>query len=232
MNISLSQKILLVLFVVTLSCILIVEVSLTNDTQESKTVNQPYSSLPIIQGIVLPEGQALADFSLMNHHNQVFNQNNLLGKWYFITYGYTQCPDICPTTLFTLTQVAEKLRKTNQLSKTSFMFYSIDSQRDTIKLLANYIQYFDESFIAAKTNNPLEQKNFESNLGIKAVITKNDNSYQVSHGLNIFLLNPEGELQAVFIPQRTELGIEHLTSEQIIDGYLQVKTYYQNQFSI
>jgi len=229
---SIHHKLLLVVLALTLFCLAALKISFTNYSSKTATVSNSHSPLPKIQGIVLTSGQTLADFSLIDHLNQPFNQKSLIGNWHFITYGYTQCPDICPTTLFTLTQVAEKLRESKQPSNTRFIFYSIDSLRDTIEILANYIQYFDVSFIAAKTNNPLEKQHFESNLGIKAIITKNDRGYQVSHGLNIFLINPEGELQAVFIPKRTEIGIEDLTSEQIFDGYLQVKAYYKNRISI
>ena len=187
------------------------------------------SELPKIQGVVLSNAQPLANFSLVDHQNMPFNTERLIGKWHFITYGYTQCPDICPTTLFTLSQVAEQLKDQNHTDNTSFIFYSIDRTRDSIEVLASYIHYFDKNFIAIKASNKINQQLFEATLGIRSKIVKDGVKYQISHGMNIYLINPLGELQAVFIPKRTELGVESLTSEQLIGGYQQAKLYYQNQ---
>lgn len=224
---STRNIVLLILFIIILSSLVLIQLSLTNNLFSKNSANTDDAVLPKVQGVVLTRSQPIENFTLVNHHNQTFSQKNLIGKWHFITYGYTHCPDICPTTLITLTQVIDKLRMLKQANNSAVIFYSIDNQRDTVQILANYIQYFDESFIALRADNLREQQSFEASLSIKANIAQTKTSYQVSHGLNIFIINPEGKLQAVFIPQRTELGFEPLTTEQLVEGFIQIKNYYQ-----
>jgi protein SCO1/2 len=196
--------------------------------------NQPTdnASLPSIQGIVLANAYQLNNFWLRNQDNQLFNTKSLRGKWHFISYGYTQCPDICPTTLMTLTRLIERLKMKQLAENTSFIFYSIDPDRDSQVILSNYISYFDQQFIALFADKHQDKTLFESALGIKAIIKKGNDTYQVSHDLQIFLTNPDGDLQAVFIPQQTELGVNQLTTKQLFDGYLKVKRYYQARLKV
>ena len=66
--------------------------------------NQPQSP-PAIQGVLLLEARDLPPFRLLDHHNQDFSNRDLLGAWHLISYGFTTCPDVCPTTLAQLAQV-------------------------------------------------------------------------------------------------------------------------------
>ena len=60
--------------------------------------NRP-DSPPLIQGVLLPDARELRSFSLYDHHNQTFSNADLQGRWHLVSYGFTTCPDICPTTL-------------------------------------------------------------------------------------------------------------------------------------
>ena len=228
---SLLNKIRVVIVVLLVCLMVLLPLFSLNEIQ---AYNQPTNnaSLPSIQGIVLANAHQLNNFKLRDQDNQLFNSKSLQGKWHFISYGYTQCPDICPTTLMTLTRLIERLNKNQTAEDTSFIFYSIDPDRDSQAILSNYIGYFHQQFIALFADNHQDKILFESGLGIKAIIKKNNNNYQVSHDLQIYLTNPNGDLQAVFIPQRTELGVNHLTTSQLFDGYLKTKKYYQAQLKI
>jgi protein SCO1/2 len=204
--------------------------------------------LPKIQGFVLNEAQQLTNIQLTDHQGMPVNSDYFLGKWQFISYGYTQCPDICPTTLLILTQLADLLSASHDNIETQFIFYTIDPDRDSQKILAQYINYFSKNFVAVRANNLADAKSFQQSLGIKVEITrgyindtkktiskkqhvitatKNDFFYQVSHGLGIFLINPDAKLQAVFLPKTTELGIKFFTPNMLYHDYLKVINYYQ-----
>ena len=204
--------------------------------------------LPKVQGFVLKAAQQLTSIKLTDHRGMPVNRDYLLGKWHFITYGYTQCPDICPTTLLTLTQLDDLLRAKHEELETQFVFYTIDPDRDSQKVLAQYIHYFSKHFVAVRANNSADARSFQKSLGIKVKITRgdiseleknsskneyvlaepnNDYLYQVSHGLAIFLINPDAELQAVFLPEITELGIKSFTPNMLYHNYLKVINYYQ-----
>jgi len=204
--------------------------------------------LPAIQGFVLKEAQQLTNIQLTDHRGMPVNRDYFLGKWRFISYGYTQCPDICPTTLLTLTQFADLLSESHENLETQFVFYTVDPYRDSQKILAQYIHYFSENFVAVRANNSADARSFQHSLGIKVKITrgdiseanesvikskhsqtvpKNDLFYQVSHGLAIFLINPDAELQAVFLPEITELGIKGFTPNMLYRDYVKVLNYYK-----
>lgn len=206
--------------------------------------------LPKIQGVILKEAQRLTNIQLTNHLGQTINQDYFIGKWHFITYGYTQCPDICPSTLFTLTQLADLLNASNAQLETQFIFYTIDPDRDSQAILAQYIHYFSEEFVAVRAKTSQAAQNFQQGLGIKVEISrtyanktdkhaiKNQDGisaakeqpfYQVSHGLTILLINPAAELQAVFIPEITEFGINSFTRDILYRDYLKVIKYYQQR---
>lgn len=204
--------------------------------------------LPKIRGVILKTAQQLTEIQLTNHQGQAVNREYFLGSWHFITYGYTHCPDICPTTLFTLTQLADLLSASHKNLDTRFIFYTVDPDRDTQQVLTQYIHYFSKRFVAMRANTSINAEKFQQSLGIKVeinrgnvnndgqgiinnkqtILTKeNDSFYQVNHGLAILLINPEAELQAVFLPKITELGIESFTPDVLYHDYLAVIKYYQ-----
>jgi len=214
----------------------------------TETGFQTSIELPKIHGVILKEAQLLTKVQLSNHLGQAINHDYFIGKWHFITYGYTQCPDICPTTLFTLTQLADLLSISNDKLDTQFDFYTIDPDRDSQAILSQYIHYFSDKFVALRAQTSQDAQNFQQILGIKVEITrayanrtaqhviKNEDQisvskgeplYQISHGLTILLINPEAKLQAVFMPEITELGMNSFTAEVLYRDYLKVIKYYQ-----
>ncbi len=186
--------------------------------------------LPKIQGVILKEAQRLTNIHLTDHQGKTVNSDYFLGKWHFIAYGYTHCPDICPTTLLTLTHLADFLSKSNDNLDTQFVFYSVDPDRDSQKILAQYIHYFSENFVALRANTSRDAENFQQRLGIKAEVAQgyvnNKQFYQVSHGLTILLINPDAQLQAVFSPEITKLSLKGFSSEILYRDYLKVIEYY------
>jgi len=213
----------------------------------TNTANHPDVELPKIHGVILKEAQQLTNVHLSDHQGKTVSSDYFKGNWHFITYGYTQCPDICPTTLITLVQLANLLSTNNDNLETQFIFYSIDPARDSQQVIAQYIQYFSKDFVAMRANNSSDANDFQQSLGIKVDIQSSsmvaadapprtqlakkellsEVFYQVSHGLTIFLINPKAELQAVFLPDITELGINSFTSEMLYRDYLKVVKYYR-----
>ena len=99
-------------------------------------LNRP-DSPPLIQGVLLPDGRELRDFSLYDHHDQPFTNEDLRGRWHLVSYGFTTCPDICPTTLSKITRVYKALEPAGEEVLT--LFVSVDPTRDTPEKLAEYL---------------------------------------------------------------------------------------------
>lgn len=193
-------------------------------------------SLPDIQGVVLASPAPLKPFKVISHKNQAFANNQLLGKWHIVSYGYTNCPDICPTTLKVLVEVKQYLEKRQQFDNVDVLFYSIDPQRDSSKHLAEYITYFDNEFIGLTSTNAgrADAIAFEKSLGLISVLTplaKEDineysGSYSVSHGVMIYILNPDGELHAVLKPDKTPDGIQYFSANKIASDFIRVRQHF------
>ena len=174
--------------------------------------NSPKQYDHTIQGTILPYPKMLNDFNFIDQDNNPFTKSDLEGHWSLIFIGYTQCPDICPTTMSVLQQVTQSLRQQNE-EPPATIFISVDPERDTPQLLGQYVGYFDEQNIGI-TGEKNELKRFAKDLALffeKAAGTSGDinsDDYLVDHSSSILLLNPEGKLQAY-------LAAPH-TAEQII----------------
>ena len=196
--------------------------------------NNRASAPPLIQGVLLPEARDIAAFSLIDHHNQPFTNASLLGRWHLVSYGFTTCPDICPTTLSRLVNVSRELGELGH-TDLNVLFYSVDHRRDTVAQMASYVPYFHPDYIglthvddAANPHLP-----FEQSLGIVSQLIPNleegaepnPNDYQVSHGVTLFLINPEGKLQAIFEPGESSPNVPDFEPEQVLRDYLAIRDY-------
>ena len=191
---------------------------------------------PVITGVLIPDAIPLKEFSLVDHNNRKFTRQNLLGQWHIVSYGYTYCPDICPMTLTTLAQVARSIEKDQVFTDVQFLFYSVDPGRDTVARLAEYVPWFHDEFIGLTLADTDESPDlsFEQSLGISAVITplemdeglEDFGGYSVSHGVAIYLLNPDGDLQAIFKPTVDKDGRRYYTVDQIYQDYRKIRSYF------
>jgi len=197
-------------------------------------INSRAPTPPLIQGVLLAEGRALQPFSLINHHNESFDNSNLLGNWHLVSYGFTTCPDICPTTLSQLVVVTRALAKEPGM-RPDILFYSVDHRRDTVQQMASYVPFFDPTFIGlTHLDNPDNPHlPFEQSLGIMSKLVPSSdpeggisgNDYEVNHGVTLFLINPDGELQAIFEPEEVAPGVYHFDPETLLSDYLAVRRY-------
>jgi protein SCO1 len=192
---------------------------------------------PLIQGVLLPEGRTVAPFSLLDHGGNNFTNNELRGRWHMVSYGFTTCPDICPTTLYQLADVANSLQGSGKGTEDDLrvLFYSVDHRRDTVAQMASYVPYFHPAFVGLTHVDDADNPHlpFEKSLGIAAQlipITGTDvdpaaNEYEVSHGITLFLINPDGELQAIFEPDRITKSQHSFNPEQVLKDYLAIRKY-------
>ena len=161
----------------------------------------PRPTIPMeLQTILRPESKPLQEFSLIDQNKNVFNLENFKDKWTLLFFGYTFCPDVCPTTLTVLQKFYTKL-KPQVLANTQVVFVSVDPERDTPEKLAEYVAYFNKDFIGV-TGKVTEINKLAIQTGagyIKGpIINTDDNNYQISHTSTIFLINPKMQLHAGF----------------------------------
>lgn len=145
----------------------------------------------------------IRQFSLDSSRLSPFTNQDLLGQWTIVVFGYTYCPDVCPTTLARLKGVYGQLKA---IAPMQVVFVSADPLRDDIARLTQYINYFEPEFIAVTANHDKLFPFAQSLLlpyGIIAI--KPNDDYAVSHSASIALINPQGKLVGQFKP-RHQLG--------------------------
>jgi len=145
--------------------------------------------------------KALAPFELVDHRESPFGLDELRGHWSFLFFGYTHCPDVCPTTLGQLNAVAERLGG-DQNGSPRFVFVSVDPDRDTPQRIADFVGYFNPAFVGV-TGDPKALEALTRQLGVLSLKVQRDEQgggYLVDHTAAIFLIDPRGRLQALFSP--------------------------------
>jgi len=149
-------------------------------------------------GTFLPLRQALPDFSLIDQQGRTFGSANLRGHWSFLFFGYTNCPDLCPTTLTTLAAMQKGLRAAKAPVLPQVIFVSVDAKRDTPAQLAKYVPYFDPEFIGLTAADQPSIDAVAKKLGISVIIRPApDGNYTVDHSGAILVVDPGGRLTAV-----------------------------------
>lgn len=146
------------------------------------------------------KARPLPDFELIDQDGRKMTRENLRGKWSLMFFGFTHCPDICPTTLQTLAQMMQQIDDPDVAAAVQVIFVSVDPERDTPQILRDYVTYFDPGFIGATA--PMEKlRQLTRPLGIAHEIRNrigNSMDYDVDHSAAIVLVNPAAEFAGLF----------------------------------
>lgn len=164
-------------------------------------------------GTLIPQTRPMAPFSLTDHQGKPFDQESIKGRWHLLSFGYTHCPDICPTTLALLARVDDRLQQQAPGIDIQTIFVSIDPERDSAQVLADYVPYFNRDFIGV-TGSPEQLQKLTSQLGVLYARVDSEESamgYLMDHSASIILFNPEGRFQALFsAPHNVEAMVQDL----------------------
>jgi protein SCO1/2 len=171
--------------------------------------------LPEIAGFVYPEPKTISPFRLTGPNGSSFDLEALKGRWSFVYFGFTHCPDVCPTTLAELNRAQESLEEAGLDAVNQYVFVSVDAQRDTPQRLARYVAHFNEKFIGATGTDEALTK-FTQDVGVLYSFPqgRKGRNYAVDHSSTVALFDPDARLHAVFTsPQK---------AEEIVDGFRKI----------
>lgn len=156
----------------------------------------------------LAQGPTLPPFFLPSTHGTLA-PDQLQKQWTLLLFGYTHCPDVCPTDLGVLASVVQQRRRENR-PVPQVIFISVDPSRDSLPLLARYLGAFDAAFIGAQADDK-QLKPFTQTLGVYAVRHTDERdaagNYPVDHSTAFYLFNPSGALQASFQTPQNPVGL-------------------------
>lgn len=131
--------------------------------------------------------------TLTSHLGEPFSFSELRGDMKLVNFGYTNCPDICPTTLARLRQVYERIGESRE--HLDVLFITVDPKRDSVKRLGEFVPYFHEDFIGLTGSDKaiMEVAN-DFNVHYFKEDVKSEDEYLMSHSPAVFLVNREGKI--------------------------------------
>ena len=147
--------------------------------------------------IVFEKPRIFGDISLTDHNGKPFDNGRLKGKWSILLFGFTYCPDICPTALSKLNKMVEPLTD-EERDNLQIVMISVDPERDTQQVLSDYVPYFNEAFTGV-TGNPHFIRKLAAELNIAYNrVELDDGDYTVDHSAQLVLINPYGHYHGFF----------------------------------
>lgn len=156
------------------------------------------------------------DFSMPDQHGQRRSMADFKGKVVLVFFGFTQCPDVCPTTLGDLAAVKQKLGAKGD--KLQVIFASVDPARDTPEILGAYLANFDPSFLALRGSDEETAKMAKDfKVYYKRVEGQTPGSYTMDHTAGDYIFDPEGRLR-LYSRYGTPVDTLAKDIEQLIDG--------------
>jgi protein SCO1/2 len=154
------------------------------------------------RGSVIGPAVPAPQFSLPSSQGEEYSLVSRTGKFVLIFFGYTYCPDVCPTTLYEMKEIKARLK--DKAENIEFVFITVDPERDTLEQLTRYLALFDGSFFGLTgTTEQLEM--VWKDYGVYREIQETDNSlgYLVDHTSRLYLINSQGELMMTYLYETT-----------------------------
>ena len=158
--------------------------------------------------VLLPRPRDISPFEFIDAKGKPFTNANINGQWSLVYFGYTYCPDACPTTLRDLSKALPAVRKAladqNVKSNVQVVFISVDPERDTTARIDEYLHFFAPDFVGAtSTREKLASMATQVNVTFGKIPGTTPDSYAVDHPINLVLINPNGHYQGFLRPPFT-----------------------------
>lgn len=188
----------------------------TVDEDEARALQSLQSSLK--NSLVLPaDFRQIPQFTLSDVDGEPLTEAMFKERWSLVFFGFTSCPDVCPTTLSVVKGVVERLEEEGA-EPPQVVFVTVDPARDSASRMKEYVAYFNEDFVGV-TGEQTALHELTKELGIVVVFTANDENpeaYTVDHTASLLLIDPERRVRA-------KLSAPH-EIETIVADYLTLRT--------
>jgi len=160
-----------------------------------------HSFPPALRGLAVAP-KSIGQVQLVDKNGKPLDNSYFKGKWTMVFFGYTNCPDVCPSTLMQLRELYKSIQKHPGSGDYQFLFITVDPARDKLPRLKSYVEYFNKNFDAA-AGNMTYVKSFEKVFGafhhyLKK--SKNDMHYSVAHSAEVYIVSPNERYVAKFLP--------------------------------
>lgn len=149
---------------------------------------------PVFNAVDITGAAYARDFALTDHTGKARTLADYRGKAVVVFFGYTQCPDVCPSTLADLAQARAQLGSAGD--KVQVLFVTLDPQRDTQQLLAQYVPGFDATFVGLRgTDEQTAATAKEYKVFFQKVAGKTPDTYTLDHTAGCYVYDTQGKLR-------------------------------------
>jgi len=163
-------------------------------TAEAASVRQASAPVPAFTNTDVTGLGYAHDFALKDFNGAPRTMSDFKGKAVVIFFGYTQCPDVCPTTMHDLSEAMKQLGPLSD--KVQVLFITVDPERDTPSLLAKYVPSFDKRFLGLTGTLPeIDKVAKEFRVYYQKVPGKTRGSYSMDHTAGLYIYDPEGHIR-------------------------------------
>ena len=151
----------------------------------------------LAKATLIDPARPLPAMTFVDQDGQPFSSEQLRGHWSILFFGFTFCPDVCPTTLALLSQVEKKLADMPTEQRPHIVLVSVDPKRDTPERLSQYVKSFSPTFTGL-TGEQNAIHEFALKMGVPVAISEQaGGNYTVDHSAAIFVVDPNGALRAL-----------------------------------
>jgi protein SCO1/2 len=158
--------------------------------------------------VLLPRPRDISPFELTDAAGKPFTNANFIGHWSLVYFGFTFCPDVCPTSLADLAKsmpaISAAMTAKGEDEPVQVVFISVDPERDTTPVIANYIRAFSPDFLGAGGSlEKVAALGTQVNVAFGKVPGSAPNTYTIDHTPNVVLVNPKGHYHGFLRPPFT-----------------------------
>ncbi len=182
MNAESNSKPILIRIIISLLLLIVAIVVWSIYLNSDKTPSASENSRSLIGG----------EFELVNHRNETVTDKDFLGKYMIVYFGYTYCPDVCPMDLQIMADALREL-EADDLEKLNPVFVTVDPERDTTDVMAQYIKFFHEDLIGL-TGTPEQVNTIKKAYRVYAAKADDSADYLVDHTAYTYLMDKDGKL--------------------------------------
>jgi len=154
-----------------------------------------FNKTPSFVSIDVTGADYARDFALPDTNGNIRGIKDFPGKVVVVFFGFTQCPDVCPTTMTELVEIRQILGKDGD--RVQGVFVTVDPQRDTPEVLKAYVGNFDPSFVALRPSSPEQLTSVAKDFKVyfKQVAGRTDTSYTMDHSAGSYVYDTKGQLR-------------------------------------
>ena len=209
-------------FLVFFSAILIALGGLFWFAQTKKDQSLDLEQLNALGLVQLPFPRTLENLELLTQEGELFDGSQLVGKWTYAFFGYTNCPDICPVTMNFLESTEQRLRETldsNQFDVFQGMFVTVDVARDGVDEVREFVSRYSDLFLGVTgTDEKIADFAKQVAVGYRRIPSASEIQYLVEHQGNIVVFDPQGDCYGYIKPPFDTVQLTRLFQHLIKHG--------------